>query len=278
MQKNADLQRISNMECSEVCKSLCAYVDGELNSDKIPDIEKHLNDCPVCRQELNFQKGIKNLLHKRIYYKSAPITLKQRIKFELERAEEYRESGIQALDLVRWGTHVAQLYKSKSDLLETMIPYVYQGLEDNELCICVTSDMTEEEVTETLISSIPDIRSYIQKGQLQIFSYEDWYLIKGCFDGQCSLSCGLKKYQEAINNGYSGLRITGNLSWLDSSEWKSFMEYENYMDEVVKDQKILIICAYKESDFTKNNVTDVINTHKYVISKEDEFWRLMKHS
>lgn len=263
------------MECKEY-SHLCAYVDGELDSETAESVEEHLRSCPVCRGESELQQTVKSLIREQFRNVTMPDHLKRRVLIELERAEEYRESGIQVLDLVRWGTHIAQLYNTKNELLEVLVPYMEKGLEQNELCVWITSEISEEEARGSLVEEIPRLQNYIDSSQLQLFSYEDWYLPGGCFDGQCVLNGASKKYQEALSNGYSGLRITGNLFWLDQSDWNSFIEYEYAVNNVVPDYKTLVVCAYKESKCTRDNIVDVMNTHKYVISKIDNSWSLRR--
>jgi len=264
------------MECKDAYHCLCSYLDGELDLERTELLEEHLRWCNNCRRELELQQIVKSLVQEQFLNVTAPNYLRKRVIFELERAEEYRESGIQVIDLVRWGTHTAQLYNTKNDLAEVLVPYIEKGLEQNELCVWITSEFSENEIIEVLTDSIPRLQKYMDKGQLQVLSYEDWYLPKGYFDAQGILDCGLKKYQEAISSGYSGLRITGNLFWLEQSDWDSFMEYENILDSVIQNYKLLVVCVYKENKCTIDNIVDVINTHKYVISKIDDSWGIRK--
>jgi mycothiol system anti-sigma-R factor len=264
------------MECENAYLYLCGYLDGELDLERSKAIEEHLESCQSCRRELKLLQAVTYMIHRQCTAVTAPEHLKRRVKLELERADEYRESGVQALDLIRWGTHIAQLYNTKGDLAEVLVPYMEKGLEENELCVWVTSEMTEEEARDALSEEIPSLDGYINKGQLQLISCEDWYSSSGRFDGKCTLDKGVKKYQEALCNGYSGLRITGNAFWLDPSIWDSFMEYEDLVNSMVPDYRMLIICAYKESRCSKDNIVDVMKTHKYVLSKMGDSWRLRR--
>lgn len=264
------------MECKDAYPYLCGYLDGELDPERSKAIEEHLKLCRACRRELELLQAVTSLVHVQCTEVTAPEYLKRRVILELRRAEEYRESGVQALDLIRWGTHMAQLYRTKDDLAEVLVPYMEKGLEDNELCVWVTSEMSAGEARDALSEEIPSLDEYMSKGQLQIISCEDWYSSGGHFDGQCTLDKGLKKYHEALCSGYSGLRFTGNAFWLDQSDWDSFMEYEDLVNGVVSSYRMLIMCAYKESRCSKDNIFDVMNAHRYVISKTGDSWRLRR--
>ncbi|MFC1718676.1 MEDS domain-containing protein [Candidatus Poribacteria bacterium] len=264
------------MECRDISYYLCAYLDGELDQDKMGSIVEHLGLCSHCRSELELQQCVKALVNERFSPISAPDHLRNMVMLELGRAEEYRESGIQILDLLRWGTHIAQLYETKNELTELVVPYIETGLEQDELCVWVTAEMSQEEARKALAGNIPDLQRYIDKGQLQILSHEEWFMPDGRFDGQCVLDGGHKKCHEALSSGYEGLRITGNLFWLDQSDWNSFMEFESNLDGIIQDHKSLVVCVYKESKCTIDNIADVMNTHEYVISKMDDSWKLRR--
>lgn len=273
------------MECKDTWVCLCAYlVDGEPEPEMVRAIEDDHNLCPKCRscsdherqREIELQRNTRTLIQRRLPNITAPDFLKKNMMLKLGEAEEYRESGVQALGLVRWGTHIAQVYRNEDELAEVLVPYTERGLEDNELCAWMTSEISKEKAREALTKGIPNLQEYMNRGQMQFLSYQDWYMPDGRLNVQYALDSVLRKYQEALSNGYSGLRITGNIFWLDESGWDSLMQYEDLLDDAVQDINALVICVYKESECTTDNIVDVINRHRYVISKVDDSWRLRR--
>jgi hypothetical protein len=120
------------------------------------------------------------------------------------------------------------------------------------------------------------VEARIDNGQLEILSYEDWYLVDGRFDGQVVLNAASEKCQNAISNGYSGLRVAGSTYWLDGNGWDSFMDFEETINSSITDKKCLVVCSYKNSKCAKDKIADVINNHKYVLCKSKDSWRLKK--
>lgn len=264
------------MQCKDANSYLCSYLDGELETEKVKAIEEHLKICQYCKNELEIQQSTKLFIQKRLPKFSAPESLKKRISLELSRSEEYRESGIKPLDLIKWGTHIAQFYNAKNELTEFLVPYLEEGLKNNELCVWITADISENEAKETLAKEISNLREYFNKNQLQIFSYKDWYLSDGYFNIDMVLNNAVNKCQESLARGYYGFRANGVISWLEKSDWQTFMEYERILNNVMPDQKALVICSYKKSKCTKDNIIQVIDRHKYSISKDDNSWIRMK--
>jgi len=272
------------MECINAdYHCLCAYLlDGEPDPEEMRLMEADPELCPKCRicdhreVQMELQRDIRSLVQECIKTCKAPASLRRRIEHGLEMIDEYREFGTQVLDIIPWGTHVAQFYSARSDVAEVLVPYIEKGLRENELCVWVTAEMTVAEARDALGKQISGLQDYITRQQLQLFSYRDWYLSDGSFSIQTALTGALGKCQEALSSGYSGLRSTGNISWLEPSDWSSFMDYESLLDDAVPDQKALVLCVYKESKCTRANISDVIDRHKYAISKLDDSWRVRK--
>ena len=84
-----------------------------------------------------------------------------------------RASDKALLDLP-WGSHVCQFYDSKQDQLDMLVPYFKQGLERNEACAWLVGDLTVEEAREALAAAVPDLATYLARGQMQIVHYSEF--------------------------------------------------------------------------------------------------------
>jgi len=86
-----------------------------------------------------------------------------------------RNSGIDIIGDVPWGTHFCQFYQTKEDLADILVPYFKAGLENNEYCLWTTSQPLEvEEAKEALRSAVSDIDFSLEKRQIEIISYIFW--------------------------------------------------------------------------------------------------------
>jgi hypothetical protein len=94
--------------------------------------------------------------------------------------DSLRKSGIDVLGDVPWGTHICQFYFTKEELTDIIAPYLKAGLENNEYCILVLSQPLKfEDAIEILSRVVRDFRIYLEKGQIEIISYKDWFLDEG---------------------------------------------------------------------------------------------------
>ena len=95
-----------------------------------------------------------------------------------------RQTGIDVIGDVPWGTHFCQFYESGQDLVETLVPYFKEGLAANEFCMWVTSEPLEvQQAREALKKVVPNLEDYIRSGQIEIIDYKDWYVRSGKFSG-----------------------------------------------------------------------------------------------
>ncbi len=141
--------------------------------------------------------------------------------------EKMRNSGIDIIGDVPWGTHFCQFYQTKEDLVDILVPYFKAGLENNEFCLWVTSQPLEaEEAKETLRRAVPDLDICLENGQIEIIPPTDWYVKKGVFVSERVLNGWVEKLDQALASGYEGLRIAGNTSWLEKEDWDDFVDYE----------------------------------------------------
>jgi len=75
------------------------------------------------------------------------------------------------------GDHVCQFFRTAHDLSQTLIPYFKTGLEQNEACVWVTAQpYPAERALSELRAAVPDADRLVAKGQLQIYSFDEWYL------------------------------------------------------------------------------------------------------
>src|ERR1051325_2198721 len=87
---------------------------------------------------------------------------------------ELRKSGLSFVGDIPWGTHFCHFYETKDDLLNTIVPYLKAGLENNEACIwAIRESLDEEEVQAALRLGIADVDGYLANGRLEIVSYAE---------------------------------------------------------------------------------------------------------
>jgi PAS domain S-box-containing protein len=188
-----------------------------------------------------------------------------------------RKSGIDIAGDIPWGTHFALFYRTKEDLIDILVPYFMSGLENNEYCLWVTAEPLEAgEARAKMAAVVPDFDRYVKKGQIEIIPYTDWYTIDGKFDGERVLDGWIGRLSQARANGFDGLRLTGNESWLDRETWNDFIGYEKTINQVIGHYNMLAVCSYHEGHCDASDILDVVNTHQFALNRRDGRWKIIE--
>ncbi len=189
----------------------------------------------------------------------------------------YRNSGISIVGAIPWGTHLCQFYESKQDLIDILVPYFTEGLKSHEFCIWVTSPPLEvEEAKEALTKAVPNLDEYFRKGQIEIVSYKNGYLLGGKFDADRILQGWVEKESNALNHGFEGLRVTGNTFWIERNLWQNFADYEETINAIVCEHKMIALCTYCLKKCSGTDALDVVRNHMGTLLKQGEKWSLVE--
>ncbi len=189
-----------------------------------------------------------------------------------------RDSGIDTVGEVPWGTHFCQFYQTKEDLMDTLVPYFKAGLENNELCIWITSQPLEvEEAKTSMKRNVPDFDVYLEKGQIEIIPYTSGYLKKDIFDPDRVVNSWVEKINQALASGYDGLRAAGENRWLEKEGWNGFIDYENKVDVIIDKHHVIALCTYYLDMCSTAEIIDVVSSHQFALIKRDGKWERIEN-
>ncbi len=185
--------------------------------------------------------------------------------------------GVEGVMGLPWGTHLCQLYRSRSDFLDVLIPYLHSGLERNELCIYVASDPLPEGEARTLFHEVlPGCQSVLRSGQLEISDFRQWCSAGGSFNIREVSDLPLKKLEWSRVLGYEGIRIASNVGPLQAGEWESFMKYEEAANLAVPGKKMIMICSYPLERYGPSELIEIAGNHQFTLNKKNGGWALLE--
>lgn len=194
-------------------------------------------------------------------------------------SEKLRKSGIPVIGDVPWGTHFCQFYQAREDLIDILVPYFKVGLENNEYCMWITAEpLNVQDAVDAMRKIVPDFDQYVRKGQIEIIPYTKWYIKEGSFDGQTVLQGWVDRLNQALINGYDGLRLTGNTFWLEKTDWKDFTDYEEEVNNVIGKYRMMAICTYSLEKCGASEVIDVVVNHQFALIKREGEWDIIESS
>jgi PAS domain S-box-containing protein len=168
---------------------------------------------------------------------------------------------------LRPGDHLCCLYETEEEHRALLTPYLRQGLELGEKVLYLVDASTAETVLDYLRDDGVEVKPYLDNGQLSIRTANEAYMRDGDFnpDGMIDLLRG--ETERALAEGYSALRVTGEMTWalrgLPGSE--RLIEYEAKLNTFFPGSKCLALCQYDRRRFQPDVILDVLVTHPIAV-------------
>ena len=157
--------------------------------------------------------------------------------------DELRPSVVVADDGAE-GAHFCHFYESEAELLDTVLPYLKTGLDNHQFCMWVVpASLTTATAVQALAEVVPDAYQRLADGDIEIVSHWDWYLSEDPFNGSGVVERWKAKVGEASTRGYTSVRITGDVAWVDAELWKDFSEYESSISEALAGLGVTALCT-----------------------------------
>src|SRR5258707_5907054 len=193
-------------------------------------------------------------------------------------ASEPRMASVDVVgDVAAWGAHFCLFYETKQDLLDTLISYCKSGLEREEYCLWIVAEpLTIEEARAALKNAVPDFDRYLAGSRLEIVPARDWFLPGGAFDGKTLTASWYEKLASLSARGYPGMRITGDTTWLSKKEWTHFCDYEDGLNEVIGNERLVVLCTYPLAGCGAPKILDVVRTHQFVLARRHGNWDVLE--
>jgi PAS domain S-box-containing protein len=192
---------------------------------------------------------------------------------------ELRESGIDVLGKIPWGSHFCNFYDTKEDLFDILVSYFKSGLENNEYCLWVVSVpglVAAEEIKLALGKSIPLFDKYLAERKMEIIDSAEWYLEENTFNAEKAINALQAKLKKALALGYDGIRVSGDTRWLNEQFWKDFYAYEKKLNNSTVDIPVIVLCAYPLADLGAADIFDIAQVHQFAIAKRKGKWEVIE--
>ncbi len=188
-----------------------------------------------------------------------------------------RNTGIDPVGEMPWGTHFCHFYETREDLLGTLLPFFKAGLEADEFCAWVVSEpLTESEVWQALHRAVPSFDRYVSNRSIEVLNARDVYLAGGEIDLHRIIGNWSAKLEGALARGYQGIRVSGNTAWLEQKQWREFMEYEAELNRGIGEHPMLVLCTYPLANCGASEFLDVTGTHQFAVAKRGGRWEVVE--
>jgi PAS domain S-box-containing protein len=165
------------------------------------------------------------------------------------------------------GDHFCCIYETDEEHRAVITPFLRRGLEEGEKALYIVDSRTAETILAYLREDGMDVESFLSKGQLVILTFDESYMREAAFDPDAMIALMRAETKKALHEGYSALRVTGEMTWalkgLSGSE--KLMEYEAKLNKFFPGSQCMAICQYDMRRFDPLILLDVLNTHPIAV-------------
>src|SRR3977135_1197696 len=140
-----------------------------------------------------------------------------------------------ALEQLAHHDHLCSIYESSEEHFAVAIPFIRIGLDRGEKCIYIADDGTEADVRDAMYAGGIDAERTIASGSLVLEKKENAYLKNGSFDPDWMFTFWADATAEAMRQGFSARRATGETEWVlrGAPGLERWMEYESRLRQIL---------------------------------------------
>ncbi len=167
---------------------------------------------------------------------------------------------------LRLGDHAAFFFRENAERLAFVIPYMLNGLRNSERCVYIADENTVPHILAEFRWAGVDVGQATGRGALSVVTKHDAYLRHGIFEPERMIADLDRDVRLALQSGFSGLRVTGEMSWaLDLPFALSRLcEYEGELGCHWPD-RLAGLCQYNETRFPAHVIENVAASHSVVV-------------
>lgn len=147
--------------------------------------------------------------------------------------------------------HVIMFYTDHRQKHLILFTYLKAGLDAGEAAIYIAGEESTDQIRRAMREYGLNAPYYERIRALRIIDYRDWYIVKGEFDISRTMALWQKSFDDALANGFKGLRAAGEMScFFKHNMIRELVQYERALHRVLE-MPLTAICAYDDTVVAK---------------------------
>jgi hypothetical protein len=165
------------------------------------------------------------------------------------------------------GTHMCLIYNDDAERKRLISKFIDSGLATGEKVSYFADLATPSEIRQWLANKGVDLPEDEQDDRFGVLVAEKTYCPTGEFVPESMLDTLRAYYKQAVDDGYTGARVSGEMSWALRGVPGSnrLMEYEAQVNNVLATHPVTAICQYDATKFDGATIFDVLSVHPMMI-------------
>ncbi len=163
--------------------------------------------------------------------------------------------------------HVCAFFNNEEEEYRVLLPFIKDGIERGDKAINVVNPNQRDQHLRLLESAGIDVPAAQKRGQFELRSNAETYLIDGHFDQDRMLAVFESLASGSDNGGFPLSRIVCRMDWAagDQSRIDHVIQFESRVNDIWRQHDDAVICTYHLSQFAGDEVIDIMRTHPMVI-------------
>jgi hypothetical protein len=171
-----------------------------------------------------------------------------------------------ANDSAHHGQHLCLPFETDEEKQAAIVSFFHEGLARGNRCVFVGTATEFEDLGRRLDVEGVSISRAQARGALRFLTQEEAYLHDGVFDPTRVLARVAAQIDEALADGFTGLRGTGELRYVPAAaEWQKIVWYEAQVNEYFARRPFAGLCRYPRAVVPAERVCDVLRTHPVAV-------------
>ncbi len=166
--------------------------------------------------------------------------------------------------------HICLIFDNEIERQNIVSKFLRAGLQRGEMVRYFADTAPPEEVRSWLIEKGVELPEETEGGAFGILEASSFYAPQGTFDPQQSINRMIPRLAQTQQAGYSGSRVTGEMSWslrgIPGSD--HLLEYEAMLTSVKDAFPHYGMCQYDARLFDGATLFKILQVHPYMVAQE----------
>jgi signal transduction histidine kinase/ActR/RegA family two-component response regulator len=172
---------------------------------------------------------------------------------------------------LRQGDHLCLIYESAAEQTAALVPYFKAGFAAGERCLFVGHGTSCRRLEHSLEEADVDVHAQHDRGALVCLTQRESWLPGGRFDPGALMDLLRQAEQQALDDGFTGLRATWNMGWVlegTASSTDRLMEYEAHLNRFLAGSRTCALCRYSREASSAAELQQALHTHPLAVLGE----------
>jgi signal transduction histidine kinase/ActR/RegA family two-component response regulator len=168
---------------------------------------------------------------------------------------------------LRQGDHLCLIYESAAEKTAALVPFFKTGLAAGERCLYVGHVSDRRRLERALLDHGVDVTPEIDRGALVLLTRPQDWLPAGEFEPGAMMDLLRQAEQQALDDGFSGLRASWDMEWvLDGNPGAArLVEYEAHLNRFLAGSRTSALCRYARSRSSAALIETILHTHPLAV-------------